>query len=91
LPRMPITNQQISYRAFRTEGGKAWYNLFTARSLVQQSGRGVRSKEDYCVTYILDTQFLDFHRHNSKLFPDWWNDAVDWSGNMSREIMNGSQ
>lgn len=89
LPRMPITDQQINYRMFRTKGGRAWYDLFTIRSLVQSTGRGVRNKDDYATTYILDSQFLDFHRHNSRFFPPWWNESVDWSGRVAREI-NGN-
>ena len=88
LPRLPINDQQISYRMHRTKGGNLWYNYFTIRSLVQATGRGVRSKDDHAVTYVLDSQFLDFHRSYERFFPTWWNEAVIWDGKMSKEILD---
>ncbi len=37
-----------------------WYNWQTALRLVQGYGRSIRSKEDYAVTYVLDSGFENF-------------------------------
>lgn len=38
---------------------KQWYTNKMLSNLVQACGRGIRSKEDYCVTYILDGSVFD--------------------------------
>lgn len=86
LPRMPINDQQISYRMYKTKTGRMWYQLFTVRNLVQMTGRGVRSKDDYAVTYVMDSEFLGFHRQNERFFPKWWNEAIDWSGKINGKM-----
>ena len=45
-----------------------WYNLQTAKTIVQSAGRSIRSKDDHAVTYILDTDFKRFFYRNHALF-----------------------
>ena len=40
------------------------------------TGRGMRSVDDYCDTYILDSQFMSIYRKNGNLLPKWWKDAI---------------
>lgn len=48
-----------------------------ARTIVQQAGRGVRSKTDVCPTYILDAGFSKwFYPKNRELFPAWFKEAL---------------
>ncbi|MDB4337541.1 ATP-dependent DNA helicase [bacterium] len=49
---------------------KTWYPLQTAKSVVQSVGRSVRSKDDFAVSYILDSDFDRFYSMNRKLFPE---------------------
>ena len=47
---------------------KDWYTNKMLSNLVQACGRGIRSKEDYCVTYILDgTINEEVIKHKNKL------------------------
>ena len=39
-----------------------WYELQTAKSIVQSTGRSVRSESDHAVTYILDSDFDRFYK-----------------------------
>jgi len=65
-------------------GGQKWYVIKAAQTLVQMSGRAVRSKDDYCDTYILDRQFgrlFSQMKHmkiatGDPIFPEWWAAAV---------------
>ena len=60
-----------------TKGGSGWYQTLTIRSLVQMTGRAMRSKDDWCETFILDKQFSDNILSRSKrLLPDWWQEAI---------------
>ncbi|MGC2573640.1 MAG: helicase C-terminal domain-containing protein [Candidatus Nitrosopolaris sp.] len=53
-----------------------WYNWQTALRLVQAYGRSVRSKEDYAVTYVLDSGFENFVKKNKNILPDWFTQAI---------------
>lgn len=46
-----------------------WYNLQTAKTIVQAAGRSVRNKDDHAATYILDSDFSRFLHNNRSLFP----------------------
>lgn len=78
VPKVPFPNlsdRQISTR-LHAPGGQEWYNVQTVRTLVQMTGRGVRSAQDWASTYILDSQFKRIYGQNRKLFPSWWREAV---------------
>lgn len=47
-----------------------WYDLQTAKTLIQSVGRSVRNENDKAVTYILDTIWERFYAKNKHLFPD---------------------
>jgi len=47
---------------------KGWYELQTAKSIVQSAGRSIRSETDHAVTYILDGDFERFLKKGSHLF-----------------------
>jgi ATP-dependent DNA helicase DinG len=53
-----------------------WYIWQTALRLVQAYGRSVRSKEDYAVTYVLDSGFENFAKKNKNILPDWFTQAI---------------
>ena len=44
--------------------------------LVQGYGRSIRSKEDYAVTYVLDSGFENFAKKNKNILPDWFTQAI---------------
>lgn len=63
------------------EWGELWYKVQTARSLVQMTGRAVRSRDDHATTYIFDKQFARFlNRGGNKLLPQWWRDGIESVG-----------
>ena len=63
----------------KIESDSQWYSIKTAQTLIQQTGRSVRSMDDHAVTYILDMEFWKFFDKNTKLFPKWWKDALIWN------------
>lgn len=53
-----------------------WYMWCACLDLVQGTGRSIRSKDDYAVTYLIDS---DINRLlSSGVLPDWWTDAVEF-------------
>ena len=45
-----------------------WYDLQTAKTIIQSVGRSVRSEKDSAVTYILDSSWERFFQKNKNLF-----------------------
>jgi Rad3-related DNA helicase len=79
IPFPSLGDKQVSARMY-SKGGRQWYAVRTIRSLVQMTGRGMRSTDDYCESYILDKNFLDMVWHrNRNLLPKWWTDALVWN------------
>jgi ATP-dependent DNA helicase DinG len=51
---------------------KDWYGNQMLKTLVQACGRGVRSKDDWCITYILDGSIFDAIQRNKKKLPKFF-------------------
>lgn len=60
----------------RMEENNRWYLINTAQTIVQMTGRSIRSEEDYCDTYILDSNFIDFAKRAMNILPNWWKESV---------------
>ena len=75
IPYPYLGDKQISAR-LRSKGGQSWYNVQTIRAIAQMTGRGMRSADDWCDTYILDSQFRRLYMDSKRLFPKWWRDAL---------------
>jgi Rad3-related DNA helicase len=73
IPYGDLSDKRIAARR-RMDG--LWYSIEAIRTVVQMSGRGMRHKDDYCVTYILDARFPGFYQRYEHLFPSWWRAAV---------------
>lgn len=77
VPYPSMGDKQIARRAY-TQGGREWYATETIRTLIQMTGRAVRSQEDWAISYILDSQFVKLMKENKGLVPAWWGKAVTW-------------
>jgi len=53
-----------------------WYEMETAKTLVQMCGRIVRSEKDVGVTYVLDSDVERLVQRSAHMFPQWWLDAL---------------
>jgi ATP-dependent DNA helicase DinG len=81
IPFPYLGDKRTNKRLYSTKGGQLWYAVQTIRSLVQMTGRGVRSESDQCDIYILDKTFMsNVWKDSKRLLPDWWKDSLDFSG-----------
>lgn len=69
-------DERVSYRINELNDW-TWYSNQAVISIQQAVGRGMRSQEDRCVTYILDSSFESLLNRNEQLFEDWFLEAVD--------------
>lgn len=77
VPFPYLGDPQVNARLYRGKStGQAWFDATTARRIVQATGRGMRSADDFCTSYILDSAFGDFYQRNLSMFPRWWRDAL---------------
>lgn len=82
VPYPNLKDRQVAAR-FR----EPWYRVQTVRSITQMTGRGNRSEEDWCDTWILDGEFMKFYRGDysnpkqrripaKELFAKWWQEGL---------------
>lgn len=77
VPYPALGDKQVSARMYGYgQAGKTWYATETIRTICQMTGRGMRSADDLCDSYILDAQFMRLWHNNNTLFPRWWREAV---------------
>ena len=70
-PYLPLGDNRIK-KLF--EQDKKWYTNKMLSNVVQQCGRGIRSKQDYCTTYILDSGISDAIIRSRKYLPNYFID-----------------
>jgi len=70
-PFLPLTNERIK-KLLALD--KDWYINKMLISLIQASGRGIRSQEDHCVTFILDGTAVDILIRNKHKLPQYFLD-----------------
>ena len=75
VPYMSLADKRIKIRATKDS---LWYQQETIFKLVQASGRGVRHKDDFCITFILDSAFSNLYNFSSGLFPVWFMNAIEY-------------
>ena len=73
MPYPSLAGKQVN---IRMHYDKSWYAYQTIMPLMQAYGRGIRDTDDYCVMYVLDSDFdrlLSQHRY---LFNEYFLEAI---------------
>jgi Rad3-related DNA helicase len=80
VPYPHLGDKVVNKRFHSGQEGRVWYTMQTVRTLVQMTGRAVRSVDDWAVTYVLDGSFGGqlWSRGGRTMFPEWWKEAVVW-------------
>jgi len=76
MPYPNLGDAQVNRRIHASTDGNKWYAHKTISSVIQMSGRAVRSETDQAVTYILDQQFERLFNENRGMFPQWWKESL---------------
>lgn len=77
-PKVPYPSLGDPFVKARMEYDANWYGWTTALSLIQATGRSIRSREDHAVTYILDSDFENFMSRSGGIMPKWWTDSIQY-------------
>ena len=76
LMKVPFPYLGDNYILSKMKRVKNWYEWNTAKTIIQSSGRSVRSIDDFSWTYIIDSDFEFFYKKNNFLFPKWFKDSL---------------
>ena len=68
---LPLGDDRIK-RMFELD--KQWYANKMLSNFIQQCGRGIRSKDDHCITYVLDANIYDAILRNRSKLPKYFLD-----------------
>ncbi len=78
IAKIPYPNLGDRWTDGKRKNSAQWYNWQTALHLIQAIGRSVRSKEDWAVTYIVDSVFGSFINKNKSIMPGWFLESIKW-------------
>jgi len=76
IPKVPFPNLADPFVKAKKDRDPSWYQWQTALTIVQATGRSVRSNEDHCISYILDSDFNHFLRNAEDILPQWWKESI---------------
>ncbi len=74
--KLPYGNLGDPWIKTRMERDARWYENETIQSLIQMTGRSVRSVDDFATGYILDQSFNWFYNKTETRFPKWWRTSL---------------
>lgn len=77
-PYLSLGDKFTKTRAFSSWEGREWYVSMCCQELMQMRGRGIRHKDDWCVTHVLDTDACELLDNKSYMFPEWFLKAVKY-------------
>ena len=75
-PYLSLGDKVVKTRIYSSKWGNLWYIATMLLTVLQMAGRGMRSADDYCETYILDKQFDKALSEHPTMLPLWWREAI---------------
>lgn len=73
IPYPSLAGKQVNIRMHYDQ---SWYAYQTIMPLMQAYGRGIRDMDDYCVMYVLDSDFDRLLNQHSYLFNEYFLEAI---------------
>lgn len=80
-PYLSLNDKTTSQRLYGSQLGQVWYRALMMTSIVQSCGRGMRSFDDHCVCYLIDSKINEIYTRYPSLFPPWFAEAITWGEN----------
>jgi Rad3-related DNA helicase len=87
VSKIPFPNMMDPLVEARSKSDKRYAHYSAMTDIVQASGRGMRSAQDWCETFIIDDHFKDwFFRSNRDFAPLWFREAMVISNALPRPL-----
>lgn len=74
----------------RKELSDNWYMYATAKTFIQAIGRGVRSEDDWCDIFIIDSAFYGLYKNYGKL-ENYLKDVIEWDKDKCEKAIRGTR
>jgi len=84
VPFGNLGDKYIKAKAYSKPFGSEWYNNDAAQNIVQGCGRGVRSIDDWCYSYIFDEQFDRVIKYCAR----WFKESIVFGNGINNENKN---
>ncbi len=75
MPYLSLGDPHVSTKV-KLSGGWEWYFLKATQTLVQMTGRSIRTIKQKCDTRIYDEQFSKLRLRMAHIIPQWWEKAI---------------
>ena len=75
--KIPYPSLSDKQTKLRMQLERDWYTYQTCLNLIQTYGRGMRSQNDYCKTYFIDSRINSFINQNANFIPNSFINAID--------------
>ena len=76
IAKLPFIDSRPKIIQARMKLDREYLNHVTMVALIQMVGRGVRSIDDWCTTYIIDDNWRWFRMATRKMIPKWFAAAI---------------
>ncbi len=87
IAKIPFIDNRPEIVRARVRSDKSYIDYVTLVTLIQMAGRGVRSANDFCRTYLIDDNWSAwFYPRNKKLVPRWFRSAVRRVRNLNEAL-----
>jgi Rad3-related DNA helicase len=77
-PYLSLGDKIVSARLYSSRMGSDWYKATMMLTVLQMSGRAVRSATDYAECFILDDQIQQAITSRPGFLPSWWIEACEF-------------
>jgi len=89
VPYMSLGDPQVKAKT-ETPGGWDWYFMKAIQTVMQMTGRHIRSVEQCGDTIIYDQQFEKLLNKTKDIIPYWWKDAIIYHDMNNSKVKIGS-
>jgi Rad3-related DNA helicase len=76
IAKLPFPDRSSEILKARAKRDKSYEGYLTMQEVVQMAGRGMRSEDDQCETFIVDNHWRWFWPANRKFAPGWFRESV---------------
>jgi len=75
IVKLPYPDTRGTIISARSKGDKDFINYQVVQQLIQATGRGCRSADDFCNTFVIDNNIVWFLQQNNHLLVEWFKGA----------------
>lgn len=78
IPKVPYLSLGDQVTRLQMQEIPGFYEYKAMSSIIQGAGRGMRHKDDFCETYILDSLWYALYGKMKDQLPKWFTEALIW-------------